>query len=323
MGMDIWTDKVVVGRELADRYGLEEGLELIRKMAANYKTAGSIDDEKRTITSIISTADVDRDGDVLRPDGLDEKAYRRHPIVLFGHRYHELPIGRNEWIKVEGKRVLAKTVYVPGDINAQAERIFQFRKQGFPLAQSIGFIADLAVWAGEEGFEAELDDLEARGWLAKKDRSLVRRVIKKWTLYEYSDVVVPANPEAVALAVGKGLLSKIEAKELAGVFPVPGDDLPKKGSDPEPAREHEPVLKYLAGRLIELEAEKADRDRELAILKSRTSSNLNLDSLEKVLPIIVKVFQQQSRERNRDTVMMLARMRGRVTIAREARSGGA
>ncbi|MBW1710543.1 MAG: hypothetical protein JRG97_12935 [Deltaproteobacteria bacterium] len=320
MRTDVLTEQIVIGEELARRLGLKKGLELIRKACAASLAKEAVNNEERSIISVISTGDVDRDGDVLRPDGMDDSAFRRHPIVLFGHIYRELPIGRNEWIRVLGKKIIAKTIYAPGDINPLAEKIFRFRQQGFPLAQSIGFIAVEAVWADEDGFQTELDDVVSRGWVRKDQRKMVRRIIKKWTLYEYSDVVVPANPEALALAVSKGLVTTSEA-DHHGELSANSQDLDLmefKSAKDESAL----ILGRLADRIEKAEMELETLKQEYADLKeNRGNENFNgrtisLESLERMLPTITKAFQNEVKATSCELARTLARLTGTVTLPR-------
>ncbi len=297
MKIDVSTDHIVVSEEIANLYGLKKGLELIRKACTAPLAKEAVDEEERSIISVISTGDVDRDGDVLRPDGMDDSSFRKHPIVLFGHQYRELPIGRNEWIRVLGKKVIAKTIYAPGDINPLAEKIFRFRQRGFPLAQSIGFIASEIVWADSDGFQTEVEDVVSRGWVQKNQKKLIRRIIKKWVLYEYSDVVVPANPEALALAVTKGLIT------------LGADRAPKSEKD-----ESTLIIKHLCERLEEIEARIKTLEKKQEVQKKFKNEVITLENLEKILPAVTRIFQKEIRATSREFAQTLARFTGKVTI---------
>jgi HK97 family phage prohead protease len=146
------------------------------------------EDGERAAVSYITTKDVDRDGEIVEPFGVDLEAYRKNPVVLFGHNYSELPIGKNLWIKSDGRGLIAKTQYASHEF---AQKVYEYRKEGMPLAQSIGFIP--IKWEDNT-------DKANKPW---------SRRYTKWHLLEYSDVPVPANPEAVAIAVSKGLIQPV------------------------------------------------------------------------------------------------------------------
>lgn len=171
----------------------EEEVQLIRKGLTPSDV--KFEDGERAIISYITTNAVDRDNEIVDPKGAILKDYKKHPIVLFGHDYRELPIGRNEWIKTDEKGLIAKTIYAE---HAKAEEIYQYRKAGFPLAESIGFIP-LKV--------QELTEEES------KEHGGAKRIYKKWILLEYSDVAVPSNQEAMQIAIAKGLLSHDHKEE--------------------------------------------------------------------------------------------------------------
>src|SRR3989304_2406541 len=52
------------------------------------------------------------DGEI-KPEGVDLTHFLKHPIVMFGHDYKRLPIGRAAWVKIDntGHGLIAKTIY--------------------------------------------------------------------------------------------------------------------------------------------------------------------------------------------------------------------
>jgi len=137
---------------------------------------------------------------------LDE--YRKHPIVIWGHDYYSrnLPLGRNLWLKPDKKGIRAKTEYYVKD--EFARKVYEYRRDGFPLAQSIGFIP--VDWEDYNEEEA-------------KSNNGARRKYTKWILLEYSDVLVPSNPEALQIAEEKGLLIDNLEKAIGGSKTLPLD----------------------------------------------------------------------------------------------------
>lgn len=155
----------------------------------------SIDEKEMTLTASISTNAVDRMREVLDPKGADLSNFKKNPVVLWAHDYSLPPIGRALWVKKEGDGIISKVQFAKTDF---AQEIFQLYKDGFMKAFSVGFIP-------KETEEASAKDCDN----PKKPR----RTFKTWELLEYSAVPVPANPEALSLAMQKGIL-KQETKEL-------------------------------------------------------------------------------------------------------------
>lgn len=189
--------------DLAAEYG--DDAEFIRKGLTPSDL--KVDEGERAIISYITTAAKDRDGEIVLPSGADLKHYRKNPVVLFGHDYRTLPIGKNIWIKADEKGLIGKTQYANHE---EAEKVYQYRKDGFPLAVSIGFIPLKAYhkkWkdGGYKWDDGDLRILNDDHGLTENDVKDVWAVYTKWSLLEYSDVPVPANPEATELAKSKGL----------------------------------------------------------------------------------------------------------------------
>jgi HK97 family phage prohead protease len=155
--------------------------------------------EARTIVATISTPVVDRDGDVVLPSGLDAKAFKKNPVVLFGHDNWSMPIGkvtrlRNPRSGVEATIKLAdRPESHPPTEEWVPDTILELFDQGILNAFSIGFIVKDGGWR-----EATTRDVRQFG-------DNVRRVITNWELLELSVVPVPANQEALAMAVSKGI----------------------------------------------------------------------------------------------------------------------
>ncbi|MHC4745028.1 MAG: hypothetical protein ACYS8Z_24185, partial [Planctomycetota bacterium] len=67
-----------------------------------------VDAEERTVTAVISTGAIDRDGEVLLPKGVVLEAYLKNPVVLWAHDYWDKPIGKALWIKQGRGKITAK-----------------------------------------------------------------------------------------------------------------------------------------------------------------------------------------------------------------------
>jgi len=158
---------------------------------------------ENAVVSYITTNTKDRDGEVIEPKGAMLEDYLKNPVVLFGHDYWSMPIGKCVSIKKDNKGLIAKTVYYNKGLG---QEVFEYRKAGFPLAESIGFIPlEWTDYSKNDGTDESKDG--------------VRRRYTKWNMLEYSDVSVPSNPEAIMLAVSKGLMPvKIADVDKAGNY---------------------------------------------------------------------------------------------------------
>lgn len=157
--------------------------EMLKKQ---YVAKSEVDDSERTITAVISTNAVDRDGEVLMPKGADFEKYLKNPVVLWAHQHTDTPIGRSMWIKRGRDRITAK---VKVATTPKADEIYQLFKGGFLNAFSVGFVPN--NWR-----EPKADEIKQH-----PEWSATKRVCDSWELLEFSAVPVPANPEALAVAV--------------------------------------------------------------------------------------------------------------------------
>ena len=190
-----------------------------RHIACGFKIA-SIDRDERTAVFAINSDNVDRDREVLLPNGAKLDAYRKNPVVLYGHNYDSLPIGKSLWIKKvkEGdRRVLVSKVQFAR--TQFATEVFELVADGFLQTASVGFLPD--NFEGRAPTDKELEKYP--------DWSQARRVYDSWDLLEWSVVPVPSNPFALARAVLGGrakLPSGFRLTELSKAGLTAGDDVP-------------------------------------------------------------------------------------------------
>jgi len=193
------------------------------------------DAEDFTIVAHVSTVEVDRDKEVVLPDGARLDRYRKNPIVLWHHDYgpDSLPLGKNLWIKTDKTGLLAKTQF-----NAKAEfsrDVFQLYRDGFMSAWSIG-AGDVQV---KEPTEEEIR--------SHPEWAGARGIWHSWELLEYSAVKVPANAGALTLSKAHSLglhpitIKALDIKEAQ----EPGEPFnPLKPYPNEHAARLEPPEKY-------------------------------------------------------------------------------
>ena len=142
-----------------------------------------------TFEVIISTADEDRQGEVINQSGWDFTNYKNNPVVLWGHNYYDLPIGVTDEIFTNDKgQTIAKGRFAPEDANPFAQQVRKLYDAKIVKTTSVGFIA----------------------------REMEGNVITKAELLEFSFVPVPANPMALSLA--KELNFKTTELRTKGLF---------------------------------------------------------------------------------------------------------
>lgn len=128
-------------------------------------------DDDHTFEVIASTEGQDRDGEVVMQDGIDLTNYLKNPVILFGHDYWSLPIGKaTEVFRKDGQTVV-RGIFATKEANPVAEQCRLLYQQGILKAVSIGFIPKR--YEGNRIVECEL--------------------------LELSFVPVPANPEALSM----------------------------------------------------------------------------------------------------------------------------
>ncbi len=128
-------------------------------------------DEDHTFEVIASTEGQDRDGEVVMQDGIDLTNYLKNPVILFGHDYWSLPIGKATEVFRKDGQTIVRGIFATKEANPVAEQCRLLYQQGILKAVSIGFIPKR--YEGNRIVECEL--------------------------LELSFVPVPANPEALSM----------------------------------------------------------------------------------------------------------------------------
>lgn len=166
-----------------------------------------IEDGERAAIQVISTRDIDRDEDIMDPRGVVLDDYKKNPVVMWNHDYSEPPIAKCVDISVTDEAITAKSVYSE---TPRAEEIYQLKREGILQAASVGFVALEWVYNGGAGWAEVVGKLKDRWKMSARAFDKARRIVTKWALLEYSDVPIPANQNALLLAIGKGLDPAVE-----------------------------------------------------------------------------------------------------------------
>jgi len=157
-------------------------------------------DQDRVLSFVGTSAIRDRTGDELTVGGWNFKHYKRNPVVMFGHDYHSLPVGRTTKIHKDNDKWVFDVEFATEEDNPLAQKVFNLCKKGFLRGVSVGFRSLKSEWIDPDGD----DELEQKRAKEEPDAKLGKRFTKK-ELLELSVVPIPANPEALMLAHKRGL----------------------------------------------------------------------------------------------------------------------
>jgi len=178
------------------------------KLDKAFDTKLTAKDGERAVVARITTATVDREGDVVLPSGVNVANFRKNPVVLFAHRGDALPVGTAEGLEKSTDAITAKVLFAerPKAHPSSAEWIPDTLLDLFQQKVLRGFSI---------GFQVPQD-----GWRDATDRDRknfgdnARRVITKWELVEFSVAPIPMNQDALAMAVSKSWCSRPVAESL-------------------------------------------------------------------------------------------------------------
>lgn len=137
------------------------------------------------IEAVVASESEDRHGEVLELKGLDTSKYMLNPVVLWAHDYSQPPIGKTLTLKKKDGKLIAKIQFAINE-DSFAHKIYKLYKGGYMKAFSIGFLPK------------EIDDNR----------------YTKAEMIEHSSVPIPANSEALALAISKGIITKKDISKL-------------------------------------------------------------------------------------------------------------
>jgi len=130
---------------------------------------------------IINTASVDRDRDRVLPGGCRAENYLKNPVVQWGHEYRApwSTIGKTTSMTIEADRIMAEFELRPAANDQDPQNIIRLLWEGgWVRTASIGFIPKVGKQNDLGGYD-----------------------FSEWELLEWSLVPIPANQDALRLAV--------------------------------------------------------------------------------------------------------------------------
>jgi phage head maturation protease len=144
------------------------GVMIHRTFAAVCK---AVDKDGYTFEATITTASLDRYNEVIVPSGVDMEAFKKNPVVFWGHNYDGFPIAKADELMPDSAAIRARFTFPPDGIYQQADIARKLWSNHFINAVSVGIIP---IERSEDG-----------------------KTITKSELLEFSLVGVPANRDAL------------------------------------------------------------------------------------------------------------------------------
>ncbi len=152
--------------------------------------------EENKYRVLASTSSIDRQGDSIDQSGWQLANYFKNPVMLWAHDYSELPIAKATNVEVTSKGLEMEFEFIAPEGNPKAAQVKYCYDNGFLNAVSVGFMC-----------------LERNG-----------NIITRAELFEVSFVPVPANAEALRLALTEKSIDfslikeQLEKGEVANVL---------------------------------------------------------------------------------------------------------
>lgn len=165
----------------------------------------------RVLEFVGSTEDRDRAGDIIMASGWQLKNYKKNPVFLWAHQYDMPPVGKATKVWAEDNRLKFNIQFATRDEYEFADTVYKLYKGGYLRATSVGFMP-----------------LESEPITQKEDDDMLfhqaTRFLKQ-DLLELSGCPVPANPNALAEAKAKSIVTDSEINQILRAEGEPEDAL--------------------------------------------------------------------------------------------------
>lgn len=155
------------------------------------------DDDDASVPFIISTAQIDRDGDIVVPMGMELDEYARNPVIFLNHQSHPIPIAKAQSpdgkLAVFKEEMLIRSVAYFDKADSDAMFVYGKVRRGFLNAASIAFVPIEAVRRDQETEKGYSERAHTHSNPGSPDGwKFIRASMSEW-----SCVGVPANAGAI------------------------------------------------------------------------------------------------------------------------------
>lgn len=183
--------------------------------------------------AVITAETLDRDGEVLIPQGMNSVEFEKNPTLFWNHDYAQ-PVGRCNGLKRKESTIVGDFTFAQRPDGYSGEFFPEVAAalvgQGIVNAVSVGYVP-------EDGGVRRATEVDR-----KKYGDRVHTVYSRWKLLEVSLAPLQANPDALITAVKKGMMSPVAAKKWFGIespkrtvvtvsVPVPSTKTPRRPID--------------------------------------------------------------------------------------------
>jgi len=158
--------------------------------------------------AVITAETLDRDGEVLIPQGMNSVEFEKNPTLFWNHDYAQ-PVGRCNGLKRKESTIVGDFTFAQRPDGYAGEFFPEVAAalvgQGIVNAVSVGYVP-------EDGGVRRATEVDR-----KKYGDRVHTVYSRWKLLEVSLAPLQANPDALITAVKKGVMSPVAAKRWFGI----------------------------------------------------------------------------------------------------------
>lgn len=170
---------------------------LTKKEAQDILSKANWDDEQYTIRFKITNESVDRDGEVIKADGIDWKHFDKNPVILIDHKYTVASIaGKAINRETKGKDTFLDVQLAKGV--PAGELVKTLHEQGMIKGVSIGFMPlernpnDRSEITKSEALEASFVAIGSNREALIEDQKLYKKGLELGLIKEYTTEIVSA-----------------------------------------------------------------------------------------------------------------------------------
>jgi phage head maturation protease len=162
-------------------------------------------------TAVITTDSLDRDNEVVMPDGMNAVDYEKNPLLLWNHDQGQ-PIGKCIGLTRKSNAIIGEFEFAKRPEGFQGEFFPEFVAalvgQGIVKGTSIQYIP-------EPNGARRANDADTKRYGAQ-----LKTVYSRWKLLEVSVAPLQANPDALVTAIKKGFVTARAAELYLGYKPT-------------------------------------------------------------------------------------------------------